>query len=93
MEKERKIFGLRQNIWNARKKKLEKERVEKILAGKNIWIKAKYLECQEEKKLEKERVEKILAGKNIWRKKNHMTKHSSLITLLKRLRKLIEKDC
>ena len=49
MEKERKIFGLRQNIWNARKKKLEKERVEKILAGKNIWIKAKYLECQEEK--------------------------------------------
>ena len=60
----RKIFGLRQNIWNARKKKLEKERVEKILAGKNIW-----------------------------RKKNHMTKLSSLITLLKRLRKLIEEYC
>ena len=42
MEKERrKIFRLRQNIWFARQKKMEKERVENILAGKNIWRKKK----------------------------------------------------
>ena len=43
MEKEtRKMFGLRQNIWFARQKKIgEGKRVENILAGKNIWRKKK----------------------------------------------------
>ena len=67
-------------------------RVENGKGKENIWIKTKYLECQEEK-IGEGKSGKIFSRKKYLEEKNHMTKLSNLITLLKRLRKLIEKDC
>ena len=59
----------------------------------NIRIKTKYLVCKAEKNWRRKELKIFWQEKIFGGKRNHTTKLSSLITLLKRLRKLIEKDC